>query len=302
MATTSKTAKSTTAKKPAAKKAAPAKKPAAKKPAAKKTAPAKKPAAKKPAAKKAAPAKKPAVKKPAAKKAAPAKKPAVKKPAAKKAAPAKKPAAAVKKPAAIKKAAAPKAAKTEDVSGGVKFLNLFDAYAQGKLPKDQGYIISSFLREGTAYSIYEVVSYSAVKEIHVLENGLEFISNGKKLHILVEPPTYPLKGTEPYLRRDGESIPKRVNELEIYKDAKMNTIMISKEPNESHGSFTVLRPMGINFALVFYNQSDIYVNLASFFERFFNQQLKVPQSNAREAGRKIAETVEKTMSFKGEYE
>ncbi len=54
------------AKKPAAKKAAPAKKPAAKKAA----------PAKKPAAKKAAPAKKPA-----AKKAAPAKKPAAKKPA-----------------------------------------------------------------------------------------------------------------------------------------------------------------------------------------------------------------------------
>ena len=62
------------AKKPAAKKAAPAKKVAAKKPAAKKAAPAKKPAAKKPAAKKAAPAKKVAAKKPAAKKAAPAKK------------------------------------------------------------------------------------------------------------------------------------------------------------------------------------------------------------------------------------
>ena len=61
-----------TAKKPAAKKPAPAKKPAAKKPA-----PAKKPAAKKPAAKKAEPAKKaaakPVAKKPAAKKPEPAK-------------------------------------------------------------------------------------------------------------------------------------------------------------------------------------------------------------------------------------
>jgi len=52
------TAKKAAAKKPAAKKAAPAKKAAAKKPAAKKAAPVKKAAAKKPAAKKAAPAKK----------------------------------------------------------------------------------------------------------------------------------------------------------------------------------------------------------------------------------------------------
>ena len=70
-----------TAKKPAAKKAAPAKK-----------APAKKVAAKKAPAKKAAPAKKPAAKKAPAKKAAPAKKVAAKKPAAKKAAKPKAPA------------------------------------------------------------------------------------------------------------------------------------------------------------------------------------------------------------------
>jgi len=127
-------AKSTTAKKPVASKAAadkktPAKKPAAKKPAtskaaADKKAPAKKPAAKKPAPKatadKKAPAKKPAAKKPAPKaaadKKAPAKKPAAKKPAPKaaadKKAPAKKPAA--KKPApnatADKKAPAKKPA------------------------------------------------------------------------------------------------------------------------------------------------------------------------------------------------
>jgi cysteine synthase A len=72
-----------TAKKPAAKKAAPKKKAAAKKPAAKKTAPKKKATAKKPAAKKAAP-KKVAAKKPAAKKAAPKKAAPKKKAAAKK--------------------------------------------------------------------------------------------------------------------------------------------------------------------------------------------------------------------------
>lgn len=93
-------------KKPAPKKAAPAKKAAAK-PAPKKAAPAKKAAAK-PAPKKAAPAKK-APAKPAPKKAAPAKKAAAK-PAPKKAVPAKK---AVAKPAPKKAAPAPAPAKKE---------------------------------------------------------------------------------------------------------------------------------------------------------------------------------------------
>ena len=92
-----------TAAKPAAKKAAPARKAAAK-PAAKKAAPARK-AASKPAAKKAAPARKAAAK-PVVKKAAPARK-AASKPAAKKATPARK---AASKPAAKKSAPARKAA------------------------------------------------------------------------------------------------------------------------------------------------------------------------------------------------
>ncbi len=105
MATTKKAA----AKKPAAKKAAPAKKAAAKK-VVKKAAPAKKAAAKK-VVKKAAPAKK-AVAKKVVKKAAPAKKAAAKK-VVKKAAPAKKAAAkkVVKKAAPAKKAAAKKVVK-----------------------------------------------------------------------------------------------------------------------------------------------------------------------------------------------
>ncbi|MDR2134847.1 MAG: histone H1-like repetitive region-containing protein [Treponema sp.] len=282
-------AKKTVAKKPAAKK------PAAKKPAAKKTA-VKKPAAKKPAAKKPA-VKKPAVKKPAAKKPA-AKKPAAKKPAAKKPA-AKKPAA---KKTAAKKPAAKHVSKDEAFDfGGAKAMDLFEAYVQEKLPKDQGYIISSFFSENSAYSIYEIVSYSGVKAIHLTETGLLFQTNGKKLHVLVEPATYPLKATEPVSRNDRERIPKRFNELETIIAKNQTRIMIAKEPIESFASFTVLKPTGINFALVFYNLPDINENLATFFEKSLNMELKIPQSDARAASRVIAGTVEKTMSFKGEF-
>jgi hypothetical protein len=316
MATTSKSAKTTkssAAKKPAAK-AAPAKA-AAKKPAAKKTA-VKKPAAKKPAVKKPA-AKKPAVKKPAAKKpavkkpaakAAPAKKPAAKKPAAKKpaakAAPAKKP-AAPKKPAASKPAVkkpAVKAAPKPDGDPGVPYLNLFEAYAQGKLPFAHGYIVSSFFNEGSAYSIYEIVSYAGVKEIFLTETGLQFVTGGKKLYILVEHDTYALKYQEPTSRKEGERIPKRFSELEIITAKNQTKIMVAKEPNETYGSFTVLRPSGINFSVVFYERPDVYEILSAFFQKSLNTQRKVPQSDARAAAELITKTVVKTMSFKGEFE
>jgi hypothetical protein len=258
----------------------------------------KKPAAKKPAAKTAA--KKPAAKKPAAKKPA-AKKPAAKKPAAKPAA--KKPAAktAAKKPAA-KSAAKKPAAKKAGAAAEPKFRNLFEAYAQGKLPLGQGYIVSSFLDEKTAYSIYEVVSYSGVKEIFPSETGLQFVAGGKKLHILVEHDTYSRKYEEPVSREQGKSIPKRFTELETIIAKNQTRIMVAKEPNELTGSFTVLRPFSLNFAVVFYQTGDVYKSLATFFEESLNRQRKVPQSDARKASALIATTVEKTMGFKGEFE
>jgi hypothetical protein len=245
---------------------------------------------KKATASKSSSAKKPAAKKPAAKKPA-AKKPAVKKPAVKKPA-AKKPAA--KKPVAKKPAA-------DSSSGTIKAMDLFEAYVQEKLPKDQGYIISSFFSENSAYSIYEIVSYSGVKAIHLTETGLLFQTNGKKLHILVEPASYPLKAMEPVHRNDRERIPKRFSELETIIAKNQTRIMVAKEPIESFASFTIVRPSGINFAMVFYNLSSINETLANFFEQSLNRELKIPQLDARAASRVIVGTVEKTMSFKGEF-
>ncbi|MDR0441920.1 MAG: hypothetical protein LBH44_00770 [Treponema sp.] len=253
----------------------------------------KKPAAKKPAAKKPA-VKKPAAKKPVAKKAA-VKKPAVKKTAAKK--------IEVKKPAVEKKTTPPSSLKHSDVlDSNVKSRNLFDAFAQGKLPFAHGYIISSFFSVNTAYSIYEIVSYAGVKEIFVTDTGLQFVTGGKKLFILVEPGSYEKKHEEPVSRAEGEKIPKRYNELEIITASNQTKIMVAKEPNETYGSFTVLKPMGANFAVVFYQLPDVYTSIASFFEKSLNIQRKVPQADAKKAAHLITSIVEKSMGFKGEFE
>ncbi|MDR1838349.1 MAG: hypothetical protein LBQ93_02025 [Treponema sp.] len=253
---------------------------------------AKKPAAKKPAVKKAA-AKKPAAKKPVVKKAADVKKPVAKKASAKK--------PAVK--AAVKTAAKkPATAKPKTASENIKFRNLFDAFEKGKLPFAEGYIISSFFSERTAYSIYEIVSYAGVKEIFPSGTGLQFVAGGKKLHILVENDTYAAKYQEPVARAQGESIPKRFNELEKIIARNQTTIYVAKEPNEITGSFTVLKPVNLNFAVVFYQLPDVIKTIAVFFQDSLNNQRKVPQSDAKKAAELIASTVEKTMGSKGEFE
>jgi len=184
----------------------------------------------------------------------------------------------------------------------VKSRNLFDAYTTGKLPFAQGYIVSSFFSETSMYSIYEIVSYAGVKEIFVTDTGLQFVTGGKKLYVLVEPATYHVKHEEPVSRLEGERIPKRFSELEIIIAANQSKIMIAKEPNETFGAFTVLKPVGINFAVVFYQLPDIYKTMEAFFAESLNRQRKIPEHDAKKAAKLIAAIVEKHMGFKGEFE
>jgi hypothetical protein len=247
--------------------------------------------------------------KPAAKPAKPAAKlakPAVKtaktaaakpaKPAAGKAAAAKPVKSAAKPAKAVKTVKAPKTEST------LKVLSLFDAFASDRLPKDQGYIVSSFINGNTGYSIYEVISYSGVKAIYPDGTGLTFQSQGKKLHVLIEPPSYPHKSIEPYLRDKAEQIPLRFKEVSKIISKNQSTLYWAKKPIESLSSFTIARPAGYNVSFVFYNRQDLYTTLSKFFEQSFTNDAGLPMTDARKGAEEITAVVKKTMNFKGVYE
>ncbi|MDR2631425.1 MAG: hypothetical protein LBC60_10920 [Spirochaetaceae bacterium] len=183
----------------------------------------------------------------------------------------------------------------------VKAMDLFDAYRQDQLPKDEGYVISSFFNSNSAYSIYEIVSYSGVKSIYLNDAGLTFQTNGKKMHVLIEPASYPNKAIEPYVRSHTEQIPLRFSELEQITAKNQSKIMIAKQPIDSFSSFTILKPTGVNFALVFYNRPDLFATLQMFFEKTFNREAGIPQADAKKSAKRVADIVQATMSFKGEY-
>ncbi|MCL2381825.1 MAG: hypothetical protein FWC64_09595 [Treponema sp.] len=182
-----------------------------------------------------------------------------------------------------------------------KAMDLFDAYKQEKLPKDQGYVVSSFIHANTGYAIYEVISYSGVKAIYPEGSGLTFQSSGKKMHILIEPASYPKKAIEPYLRETGDQIPLRFSELNVLVAKNQTKIYTAKKPIESLSSFTVTKPTGLNISFVFYNLPDLYDTLLKFFEQTFNKDAVVPQHDAKKASKAAVEVVEKLMAFKSEY-
>jgi len=183
----------------------------------------------------------------------------------------------------------------------IKAMDLFEAYAQDKLPKDQAYIVSSFVNAKTGYTIYEIISYSGVKAIYPAGDGLTFQSSGKKMHVLIEPSSYPSKAIEPYLRDKTDQIPLRFKELNLHTAKNQIKIYMAKKPIDSLSSFTVAKPVGFNITFLFYMQSDLYVTLAKFFEQSFNKDAAVPQSDAKKAAKETVDVVEKLMAFKSDF-
>ena len=182
-----------------------------------------------------------------------------------------------------------------------KAMDLFEAYAQDKLPKDQAYIVSSFINGATGYCIYEVISYSGVKAIYPDGEGLTFQSSGKKMHILIEPPSYPKKATEPYLREKTDQIPLRFKELDVITAKNQTKVFLAKKPIESLSSFTVAKPEGLNISFLFFETEELYDTLSKFFEQTFNKDANVPQADAKKASKMTVEVIEKQMAFKSDF-
>jgi hypothetical protein len=177
----------------------------------------------------------------------------------------------------------------------VKAMDLFDAYAKNALPKDHGYVVTSFFSSNSVYSRYEIVSYANVKSIYPSEEGLTFQTDGKKLFILVEPANYPNKGMEPFVRSTAEKIPLRFSELECHVCKNQTRIYWGKEAVMSYGAFTIARPEGINFSFCFYQLPDVCTSLQLFFEKTFNKEASVPQSDAKKVSMAVAENVKNKM-------
>jgi hypothetical protein len=164
-----------------------------------------------------------------------------------------------------------------------KALELFKAYADGQLPSEGGYIISSFLDENSSYARYEVVAYNGVKSIILTEEGLTFQTDGNKLYVLSEPASYAQKHLEPFRRTAKDQIPHRFSELDILTTRRQTKVMVSKSPQMSYGSFTILKPSGINFSFIFYNQADVFDTVAKFFAATLNKEAAVPKVEAEKA-------------------
>jgi len=179
----------------------------------------------------------------------------------------------------------------------VKAMDLYEAYKQNMLPKDEGYVISGFFMNDTPYTILEIISYSEVKNFYSSGDSITFQSNGKKIYILVEPTTYTMKAQEPYVRPSKFQIPLRFHDLEIYTCRNQYKIMYSKEPQMVMTSFTILKPSGLNFSFIVFAKPGIQDTLSSLLQKTFNQNANIPLADSKKVSDTLADKVVKELSW-----
>ncbi len=179
-------------------------------------------------------------------------------------------------------------------------MDLFEAYSTGNLPMDNGYIVSSFFKEDSTYSIYEIISYATVKDIYVAGNGLVFQTNGKKMFLLVEPPNYTHKAIEPVFRDKDYQVPLRFKTSNIITAKNQANIIFSQEPQEAMSAFTVVKPSGMNFAFLFYKNPATFNSIELFFQKTLNQEAKIPLADSKTVAAEFASLCEKKLSWSNE--
>jgi len=176
-------------------------------------------------------------------------------------------------------------------------MDLFEAYSKNQLPSEHGYILSAFFSEASSYTRYEIISYNNVKAIYPTEEGLTFQSDGKKLFTLVEPPNYPHKSEEPFVRKSSEQIPHRFNELEKYECKNQVRVYYGKNALFSHTNFTILKPIGLNFSFLFFELPDLPQTLEAFFAKTLSNEAAVPSFDAKRVAKLIAEKVKTALKW-----
>ncbi len=181
-------------------------------------------------------------------------------------------------------------------------MDLFEAYSKKQLPMDKGFIVSSFFKEDSFYSIYEIISYSTVKDIYLAGNGLVFQTNGKKMFLMVEPSDYPHKSVEPVFRDRAYQVPLRFKTSNIITAKNQSNIIFSKEPQDAISAFTVVKPSGMDSAFLFYESPNLFDAIETFFQKTLNREAKVPLADSKKIAATFAGLCKETLTWQDDNE
>ncbi len=169
----------------------------------------------------------------------------------------------------------------------VKAVDLFQAFSEGKLPMEGGFVVTSFFQDNSAYAKYEIVAYSNLQSLFLSDEGLIFRTDGHKLFALAEPADYEGKDLEPFSRDGQRQIPHSFSEVEQLPAGGGARILLSRQPVLAYSSFTVFRPTALNSSVLFYNLPAVLDTLTAYLQKTLTADARLPEPDAAAAARRI---------------
>ena len=164
-----------------------------------------------------------------------------------------------------------------------KAFDLFSAYRTGRVPARGGYIVSSFMVDGSAYVRFEIVAYREAQALRLSAEGLSIAADAGKVYVVVEPAGYHDSGTEPWQRDVRHRVPHTFAELATVRARGHSRIMVSNTPVLASALVTVARPGGVDFAFLFLPAREALDTIGSFLGRTLQDECLVPPAAARRA-------------------
>ena len=164
-----------------------------------------------------------------------------------------------------------------------RVLELFSAYRDGRIPPAAGYIVSSFMVDGSAYARYEIVACREARTLRLSADGLTIAADASKVFVLVEPTGYHDRSTEPWRRDARHRVPHTFAELAMVRVRNHSRIMVSNTPVLAPAVFTVVRPAGIDFSFLFLPGREAPDRVRAFLEQTLQDECLVPAAAARRA-------------------
>jgi len=171
--------------------------------------------------------------------------------------------------------------------------SLVKAFTNNTIPTEGGFIVTGFFDSQSFYAIYEVTAYHNVKDIYRTPEGITFKTDGNRTHTLIEPATYLQKYIEPVNRDAGKSVPYRFNEMEVYKCAKNEKVMVPLDPIPLYTNFTILEKKSDYLSFIFFPTPDVYIAMQRFLADSYYNDCNLQKKDSINAANLTMRTVKK---------
>lgn len=175
-----------------------------------------------------------------------------------------------------------------------KALDLYQAYAENKIPQDQGIIFQASFDKNGMWIIFEYIVYSEITSLFLSDEGITFQASALKTVFLMESSDFPEKEIDPVYRIIHKNLPFRISDMDICGEESRSIIRYNKGPVRVYGLFSVEKSAGKDFSFVFTVNTESFFALHRLIKKTLEEECGVPSDTALSVAVKTITILKKT--------